>query len=108
MTSPHVFGNALLDDNGQAQICAVGLWVDMSARLLLLPSLQIMLTESLGGGKTFYKCIASYDKHSNCLLFLDIIPRSIMLNKFDDEIYLLVAMGDGTLVYYLVNTTTCK
>ncbi|RDD41784.1 DNA damage-binding protein 1 [Trichoplax sp. H2] len=78
---------SLKDDNERAQICAVGLWVDMSARLLLLPNLQLMLTESLGG---------------------DIIPRSIMLNRFDNEIYLLVAMGDGTLAYYLVNTTTCS
>lgn len=55
MIPPHNFGNSLLDANEQAQICAIGLWVDMSARLLLLPNLQIMLTESLGGGKSTYK-----------------------------------------------------
>jgi len=38
----------------QLNICAVGLWSDMSARLLRLPSFETLHTEMLGGGEFFF------------------------------------------------------
>jgi DNA damage-binding protein 1 len=39
----------------QASIAAVGLWTDISARILKLPSLEELNKESIGGGLTFLK-----------------------------------------------------
>lgn len=35
----------------RADLCAVGLWSEISVRLLQLPSLSTMHTQPLGGGK---------------------------------------------------------
>lgn len=35
----------------KAEVCAVGLWTDISARLLKLPSLEEFHKEPLGGGE---------------------------------------------------------
>jgi hypothetical protein len=42
---------SLSDDGLKADICAVGLWTDISARLLKIPDLSTIHTEMLGGGK---------------------------------------------------------
>ncbi|CAI8053753.1 DNA damage-binding protein 1 [Geodia barretti] len=69
----------LKGDSGTSNICAVGLWTNISARVLRLPSLDILHTQPLGG---------------------DILPRSILVAEFDTRTYLLVALGDGTLHYF--------
>jgi len=69
----------------KAEICAVGLWDDISARLLTLPDLKEIHNEPLGG---------------------DIIPRSILMALFEGIPYLLVALGDGSLFYFSMNSTT--
>lgn len=43
-----------LTESGRAEICAVGLWTDISARILRLPSLEIAHVEMIGGGMVFY------------------------------------------------------
>ena len=63
-------------------MAAVGLWTDISVRLLRLqPSLDEMSREYLGG---------------------EIIPRSVLLAKFERVNYLLCALGDGTLFYFVL------
>ena len=42
-----------LTESGRADICAVGLWTDISARVLRLPSLESAHVEMIGGGKDF-------------------------------------------------------
>lgn len=37
---------------GESSICAVGLWTDISARLLKLPCFSPLHKEMLGGGET--------------------------------------------------------
>ncbi|CAI8051482.1 DNA damage-binding protein 1, partial [Geodia barretti] len=69
----------LKGDSGTSNICAVGLWTNISARVLRLPSLDTLHTQPLGG---------------------DILPRSILVAEFDTRTYLLVALGDGTLHYF--------
>lgn len=64
---------------------AVGLWTDMSARVLKLPDLSGMHVEMLGG---------------------EIIPRSILMATFEGLHYLLVALGDGALFYFNLNVET--
>ena len=41
----------LTDGSDMAELCAVGLWTDISARMLKIPSLELLHTEMLGGGK---------------------------------------------------------
>lgn len=36
----------------RADLCAVGLWTDISARILKLPNFDSLHIEMLGGGKT--------------------------------------------------------
>nr|CAG4647642.1 EOG090X00HD [Moina brachiata] len=69
----------------KAEMCAVGLWTDISARLLKLPTLEELCKEPLGG---------------------DIIPRSILMALFEGTPYLLVAIGDGSLFYFTLNPVT--
>ena len=70
---------------GVSDMCAVGLWTDMSACLLKLPLLEELHKEPLGG---------------------EIIPRSILMTLFEGTPYLLVALGDGSLFYYSMNCVT--
>ncbi|XP_018018027.1 DNA damage-binding protein 1 [Hyalella azteca] len=66
----------------EASVVGVGMWTDITTRILALPSLNEVYKEPLGG---------------------DIIPRSMLLATFEDVHYLLVAVGDGQLVYYVYN-----
>ncbi len=43
----------LKEGSNQAELCAVGLWTDISVRLLKLPDLQKLHVEMLGGGSCF-------------------------------------------------------
>ncbi len=71
----------------KAEWAAIGLWTDISARIVKLPSLEQVTKELLGG---------------------EIIPRSIMLTAFDNVPYLLVALGDGHLFNFLFNNSTAE
>lgn len=68
-----------------SEICAVGLWTDISVQLLHLPTMKLISRESLGG---------------------EIIPRSVLMCRFDGILYLLVALGDGTLLYFRMDSIT--
>ncbi|XP_046628743.1 DNA damage-binding protein 1 [Neodiprion virginianus] len=68
-----------LDGNLEAKIVAVGLWTDISVRILTLPDLEEMNKEFLGG---------------------EIIPRSILMTCFEGNTYLLCALGDGSMYYF--------
>ena len=47
----------------KADLCAVGLWTEISVRMLQLPSLEAMYTQLLGGGEGEHvHCI----QYSNC------------------------------------------
>ena len=71
-----------LDGSNTAKLVAVGLWTDISVRILLLPDLSEMNKELLGG---------------------EIIPRSILMTSFEGNTYLLCALGDGSMYYFTVN-----
>lgn len=68
-----------------ADLLAVGLWTDISARIFRLPTLEELYNEALGG---------------------EIIPRSILMSCFDQINYLLVALGDGSMFYFILNKQT--
>ena len=44
--------------HAERKLCAVGLWTDMSARLLRLPTFETVHVEMLGGGE--YTCTLQY------------------------------------------------
>lgn len=71
-----------LDGNSKASIAAVGLWTDISVRILTLPKLKEINKELLGG---------------------EIIPRSILMTCFEGNTYLLCALGDGSMYYFTLN-----
>lgn len=73
------------DSGGESSICAVGLWTDISARLLKLPCFSPLHKEMLGG---------------------EIIPRSILMTTFEGSHYLLCALGDGALFYFGLDIQT--
>ncbi|KAF7723645.1 DNA damage-binding protein 1a [Apophysomyces ossiformis] len=56
----------------QSSVIAVGVWKDIGVRLLSLPSMKVIAQETLGG---------------------TVMPRSILMAKFEDVCYLLVALG---------------
>nr|XP_020647984.1 DNA damage-binding protein 1 isoform X3 [Pogona vitticeps] len=70
------------DTTGMSPLCAIGLWTDISARILKLPSFELLHKEMLGG---------------------EIIPRSILMTTFESSHYLLCALGDGALFYFGLN-----
>ncbi|XP_031425552.1 DNA damage-binding protein 1 [Clupea harengus] len=67
------------ESGGESSLCAVGLWTDISARVLKLPCFSPLHKEMLGG---------------------EIIPRSILMTTFEGSHYLLCALGDGALFYF--------
>ncbi|CAI5722603.1 unnamed protein product [Hyaloperonospora brassicae] len=66
----------------RSSICVVGLWTDFSVSVLRLPVLEKLTTDSLG---------------------TDLLPRSVLCNTFEGKDYLLVGLGDGSLVNYELN-----
>ncbi|XP_036951240.1 DNA damage-binding protein 1 [Acanthopagrus latus] len=73
------------DSGGESPLCAVGLWTDISARVLRLPCFTALHKEMLGG---------------------EIIPRSILMTTFEGSYYLLCALGDGALFYFGLDLLT--
>ncbi|XP_059618303.1 DNA damage-binding protein 1 [Phlebotomus argentipes] len=69
----------------RADLIAVGLWTDISACVFKLPNLELLHTEKLGG---------------------EIIPRSILMTAFEGYTYLLCALGDGSMFYFALSTST--
>ncbi|KAL4642168.1 DNA damage-binding protein 1 [Arapaima gigas] len=74
-----------LGESGDSPLCAVGLWTDISARILKLPTFTALHKEMLGG---------------------EIIPRSILMTTFEGCHYLLCALGDGALFYFSLDLQT--
>ncbi len=71
----------LNDGDERSDIVCVGLWTDITVRLLKLPSLEEISKEPLGG---------------------EMIPRSILMAQFEGTNYLLCALGDGSLYYFIM------
>uniref|UniRef100_H3G8E6 DNA damage-binding protein 1 n=1 Tax=Phytophthora ramorum TaxID=164328 RepID=H3G8E6_PHYRM len=65
-----------------ASFCVVGLWTNFSVSVVKLPTLEKITTESLGN---------------------DLLPRSVLCNTFEGKDYLLVGLGDGSLMNYELN-----
>lgn len=63
----------------RSELIAVGLWTDVSVRVLRLPDLQEAARDPLGG---------------------DVIPRSVLMATFENRDYLLCALGDGSMFYF--------
>lgn len=78
--SAHWEGGAL-----RASICVVGMWTNFSVSVLELPTLTPLATEALGN---------------------DLLPRSVLCNTFDDQDYLLVGLGDGSLMNFHIDAAT--
>ena len=72
-------------EGNEAHVAAVGLWTDISVRILTLPSLDEINKELLGG---------------------EIIPRSILMTCFEMNTYLLCALGDGSMYYFTLHKKT--
>jgi len=72
------------DNTTRTSVASLGLWTDISVRLVKLPSLEEITREYLGG---------------------EIIPRSILMAKFEGTNYLLCALGDGSLFYFIVTSS---
>uniref|UniRef100_A0A3P9LL39 DNA damage-binding protein 1 n=1 Tax=Oryzias latipes TaxID=8090 RepID=A0A3P9LL39_ORYLA len=73
------------ESSSESPLCAVGLWTDISARMLKLPCFTPLHKEMLGG---------------------EIIPRSILMTTFEGSYYLLCALGDGALFYFGLDLQT--
>ncbi|NXR70023.1 DDB1 protein, partial [Rhadina sibilatrix] len=101
------------DSNGMSPLCAIGLWTDISARILKLPSFELLHKEMLGGWRSLPRVAGS--GHCPCpeqphpslfLLPTEIIPRSILMTTFESSHYLLCALGDGALFYFGLSLET--
>uniref|UniRef100_A0A8D3ABC7 DNA damage-binding protein 1 n=1 Tax=Scophthalmus maximus TaxID=52904 RepID=A0A8D3ABC7_SCOMX len=81
----YMYTHSLTPCGGHSPLCAVGLWTDISARVLKLPCFTALHKEMLGG---------------------EIIPRSILMTTFEGSYYLLCALGDGALFYFGLDLQT--
>lgn len=77
--------NPIGETSSSSSLAAVGMWTDISVRIYSLPGLDLITKENLGG---------------------EIIPRSVLLCKFEGVSYLLCALGDGHLFNFLLNMST--
>ncbi|XGW30811.1 hypothetical protein V3C99_009628 [Haemonchus contortus] len=71
-----------IEESKDSTIIALGFWKHHRIALYSLPELIEVTCESMPG---------------------DMLPRSIMMTKLENTIYLMVALGDGTLYYYRVD-----
>lgn len=71
------------DNPIQSTVVAVGMWQNVGVCLLALPSLQLIAEETLAG---------------------TVMPRSILMAKFENICYLLVALGDGQFYNFKLDT----
>lgn len=69
----------------ESSLLAVGFWGDYSVRLFDLPSLRVLATHPIQQGA--------------------VIPRSVRLAVMEGEARLLVGLGDGHLVHFLLDPT---
>ncbi|KAF9365058.1 DNA damage-binding protein 1a [Mortierella sp. NVP85] len=67
-----------------SQVCAIGLWTDIKVILVRLPTLEIISSYSLLG---------------------EILPRSLLLSRFEGVPYLLVGLGDGQLLTFALEAS---
>lgn len=74
-----------LGPGGERALLGVGLWTDISVRVLQLPDLKPLHTEKLHG---------------------EIIPRSLLICVLEGICYLLCALGDGSMYYFIVDQET--
>ena len=71
--------------DGPAKLAAVGMWNDMTVRVLKLPTLEQI---------------------HQCSLASETIPRSLLLTSFDGVARLLVGLGDGSLIRFVCDETS--
>ncbi|CAO3569563.1 unnamed protein product [Mortierella alpina] len=69
-------------DRHASQVCAVGLWTDIKVALVRLPTLETLASHDLPG---------------------EILPRSLLLSRFEGVPYLLVGLGDGQLLTFTLD-----
>ncbi|KAL0819945.1 hypothetical protein ABMA28_007945 [Loxostege sticticalis] len=74
-----------LGPGGESALLGVGLWTDISVRVLRLPDLRPLHKEKLSG---------------------EIIPRSLLICVLEGVCYLLCALGDGSMFYFTVDQET--
>lgn len=107
----------LRDNSGMSPLCAIGLWTDISARILKLPSFDLLHKEMLGGGRDCWCGFSVGKATEDCKGWLlsspvhlpaEIIPRSILMTTFENSHYLLCALGDGALFYFGLNIESGK
>jgi len=82
-------------------LVAVGLWIDISVKILQLPNFVELVREPLSKGKfnTIYNIF-----FLTIFYFTEmIILRSILMVTFENIDYLLCALGDGSLCYFHLN-----
>ncbi|KFK28706.1 hypothetical protein AALP_AA7G036100 [Arabis alpina] len=77
--------NPIGNNPNYSQLAAVGMWIDISVRIFVLPDLTLITKEQLGG---------------------EIIPRSVLLCAFEGISYLLCALGDGHLLNFQLDTSS--
>lgn len=65
----------------KSSYCALGLWTDISARILSVPAMEEVTSTVLGG---------------------EFLPRSVALTSYEGSDYLLVGLGDGHLFTFSV------
>ncbi|CAG0908094.1 unnamed protein product [Cyprideis torosa] len=76
--------NPLRTQDDTTKMVAVGSW-DMDFSLLILPDFKVIASHSMPN---------------------QVIPRGILPIVFDGVQYLLVGLGDGTLLYYVMDTSS--
>ncbi|XP_059050799.1 DNA damage-binding protein 1-like [Achroia grisella] len=74
-----------LGPGGDDALLGVGLWTDISIRVLKLPDLRPLHIEKLSG---------------------EIIPRSLLICVLEGICYLLCALGDGSMFYFTMDPVT--
>ena len=74
-----------LGDNVESNLCAVSYWTEMSVALRSLPDLKEIVREKVAS---------------------EMLARSLLIYSVESVVYLLVALGDGTLHYFQIDQKT--
>ena len=70
----------LTENSANAEYCVIGLWTDISVRLLRLPNLECIFTEELVGGIQLIRSIEMFLSAERIFYLLEFKSSAVLLN----------------------------
>lgn len=78
--------NIILDDSGESKLMVAGFWTENSVKLFVIEDDKFV-------------------KAQDILESTEFLPRSLLLARMEDVVYVMCGLGDGTLYYFQLDSS---